>query len=365
LQEQTTDRRVFLATGAQLGAGLAFASFLSPLKSYATVFNTGAFIRRRTLPVSGYLFTACGNTYGEMADNSIAPKSSPVQVGSLTDWLQVSNGLNASAAIKSDGTLWTWGRGTSGALGNGSTASKSSPTQVGALTNWTQVAVGHNGTCHAVKTDGTLWAWGSDANGGLGTGTSGTSRSSPVQIGALTTWKFVATGNYFGVAIKTDGTLWSWGVNNYGQLGKGDITSRSTPVQIGTGTNWSKVSAGYEHVLAIKTDGTLWGWGNTGTGAIGDGSIGSKSSPVQIGALTTWSQVSCGVYHSVVLRNDGTLWGMGNNYSGQAAGGTGDKSSPTQLGTLSTWAKVQAGYELTFAIKADGTLWTIGDGGGG
>jgi alpha-tubulin suppressor-like RCC1 family protein len=217
---------------------------------------------------TGYMWSTGYNANGELGDNTRVNKSSPIQIGSLTQWSSSRAGSSYTAAIKTDGTLWAWGYNISGQLGNGSIANRSSPTQVGTLTNWKQVSCGeqHAG---AIKTDGTLWSWGNNQYGQLGSGTV-ISRSSPVQIGALTNWKKSAAGGLnHTAAIKTDGTLWSWGNNQYGQLGSGTVVSRSSPVQIGALTNWKSVHCGAFHTAAIKTDGTLWTWGLNAGGQLG------------------------------------------------------------------------------------------------
>ena len=142
---------------------------------------------------------------------------------------------------------------------------------------------------------------------------------SPAQVGSLTNWSKVSAGYYISSAIKTDGTLWTWGLNNYYQLGDGTFTIRSSPVQIGTLTTWASIAAGYRHMMAIKTDGTLWTWGYNAYGELGLGDIVHRSSPVQVGALTTWSKVSAGVYYSLAVKTDGTLWAWGNNDNGQVS----------------------------------------------
>ena len=155
----------------------------------------------------------------------------------------------------------------------------------------------------AVKTDGTLWSWGQNVKGALGHGTSGTSGrvSSPVQIGSLTTWAFAAAGGKSAAAVKTDGTLWTWGYNNVGQLGLGNTTDISSPVQVGSLTNWAKVVGGYNWLMALKTDNTLWGWGRSGYNAVNGTGTGSGanlaniSSPVQIGSDTDWRVLATSV----------------------------------------------------------------------
>ena len=188
--------------------------------------------------------------------------------------------------------LWAWGQNAQGSLGLGNTTNYSSPKQVGALITWNTVA-GGNLSSFAIKTDGTLWSWGFNTSGRLGLGDV-TNRSSPVQIGALTTWSKIASGisSAGALAIKTNGTLWSWGDNASGQLGLGNTTSYSSPKQVGALTTWSKVASGDDHLLAIKTGGTLWAWGYNGRGQLGLGDITNRSSPVQVGAQASWSEVA-------------------------------------------------------------------------
>jgi alpha-tubulin suppressor-like RCC1 family protein len=285
----------------------------------------------------------------------------------LTPWLRISAGYNHSLAIKTDGTMWSWGRNFGGALGLGNTTNYSSPKQVGALTYWSSISGGefHN---LALKTDGTMWSWGRNTYGQVGDNTT-TNKSSPVQIGALTTWLKVSAGFYHTVAVKTDGTLWSWGYNGRGELGDGTTTDKSSPVQVGSLTNWSSVSASNYHSLAIKTDGTMWAWGYNSfgsTGILGVGDTITRSSPTQIGALTNWSTIPAtmkGAF-SLAIKTDGTLWTWGYNDRGQLGIGTAGnyqgRSSPVQVGALTTWSKIAAGQRHSTAIKTDGTLWSWG-----
>ena len=182
---------------------------------------------------------------------------------------------------------------------------------IAAGTNWKQVSCGGYHTV-AIKTDGTLWLWGDNSNGQLGDSTIA-DRSSPVQtIAGGTSWKQVSCGARHSAAIKTDGTLWTWGDNGAGQLGDNTITNRSSPVQtIAAGTNWKQVSCSYSNMAAIKTDGTLWTWGNNGGGQLGDNSTTRKSSPVQtIAGGTNWKQASCGQTHAAAIH----FYDAGNLY---------------------------------------------------
>jgi alpha-tubulin suppressor-like RCC1 family protein len=267
-----------------------------------------------------------------------------------------------STAIKTDSTLWIWGEGSFGQLGDNTTANKSSPVQtVSGGTNWKQVSAGTEG-CAAIKTDGTLWLWGLGNSGQLGNNAI-TNRSSPVQtVSGGTNWKQVSRGDGVIAAIKTDGTLWTWGYGAY--LGTNNLTDKSSPVQtISGGTNWKQVSVSNRHTMALKTDGTLWVWGRNSSGELGDNTTTSKSSPVQtVAAGTNWNQVSAGGYSTGAIKTDGTLWVWGRNDWGQLGDNTRtDKSSPVQTVSAGTnWKQVSAGTLCTAAIKTDGTLWMWG-----
>ena len=201
--------------------------------------------------------------------------------------------------------LWSWGRNDLGQLGLGDTTVRSSPVQVGALTNWSSVATSKGAArmTTAIKTDGTLWAWGSNQFGRLGLGNTTYSYSSPKQVGSLTTWSIISAGGRQSFSIKTDGTLWSWGQNAYGQLGLGNRTYYSSPKQVGALTNWSKINCGSLTVMAINTVGALWGWGFNVEGALGLGNTTKYSSPKQVGALTTWIAISPNSNFSTVIKS--------------------------------------------------------------
>ena len=319
------------------------------------------------------------NVYGVIGDNTTVDKSSPVQTITYSaNWKQIS-GINASydgrfAAIKTDGTLWMWGRNSSGQLGDNTTLKKSSPVQtVAGGTNWKSVACGYSAVA-AIKSDGTLWIWGNNSSGQLGNNTT-SSRSSPVQTVTFgTNWKSSASGASHVAAIKDDGTLWIWGNNSSGQLGNNTITDRSSPIQTVTfGTNWKQVACGDQMTAAVKNDGTLWTWGRNTYGGLGDNTTAPKSSPVQTVAFgTNWKQVSCGYYSMAAIKTDGTLWCWGYNWdnggvmlSGQLGDNTNvtARSSPVQTIAYGTnWKLVCCSAFNTSAIKTDGTLWNWGSG---
>lgn len=326
---------------------------------------------------TGSLWMWGGGTVGELGDNTIVSKSSPVQtIAGGTNWKYVSsNGGAIRAGIKTDGTLWLWGNNQFGALGDGTTAAKSSPVQIsGGGTNWRTISAGPT-WCAAIKTDGTLWTWGYNYQGMLGDNTL-TPKSTPVQtVAGGNNWKQVsatgtrgASGGYFGAAIKTNGTLWMWGSNNQFNFGDGTSTSTSSPVQIGVSTNWKQVDAGGRFSAGIKTDGTLWTWGYNGYGGIGDNSSASdwRSTPVQtIAGGTNWKILSCAGTTTIgAIKNDGTLWIWGSGGNGKLGDNTNNaKSSPVQTITGGTnWKQIWCTSSETKAIKTDGTLWAWGRG---
>lgn len=309
--------------------------------------------------LEGQLWMTGTNDYilgaGALGDNTTTNKSSPVQTSTGgINWKQLSLNLSV-AGIKTDGTLWTWGSNSSGQLGISSIAAKSTPTQV-AGTTWKQVSASST-TMAAVKSDGTLWTWGDNSFGQLGIG-SIVSKSSPNQVPG-TTWKQVSAYQYHMAAIKTDGTLWTWGLNSAYQLGIPTATAAtSSPVQTVTGgSDWKQVMCSNDCTRALKTDGTFWFWGNNLTGEGGDNPGFAKTSPVQTNS-GTWKILAEGTANrTLAIATDDTLWGWGYNGVGNLADGTTDnKSSPVQILGGGSWIAVGDGK----GIKDDGTLWSWG-----
>jgi alpha-tubulin suppressor-like RCC1 family protein len=308
------------------------------------------------------------NTSGRLGTNNTLNRSTPVTTfAGGTNWKQVSAGYFPTAAIKTDGTLWTWGRNDTAALGNNQVANVSTPiTTFAGGTNWKQVSAGSRHTA-AIKTDGTLWVWGNGSGGRLGNASTVDVRTPVTTFSGGIDWKQVSCGNHT-AAIKTDGTLWTWGIGTYGRLGNGVTTGNiSTPITtFAGGTNWKQVQCGYAHAAAIKTDGTLWSWGRNNPGALGTNDITNRSTPVTTFAGgTNWKQVSAGGFHIAAIKTDGTLWTWGYNVTGTLGNNqVANVSTPiTTFAGGTNWKQVSAGNRHTAAIKTDGTLWVWGDGG--
>jgi len=308
------------------------------------------------------------NANGRLGDSSLINRSSPVQTASsTTNWKCAAvsaHNWGGSAGIKSDNTLWLWGSSFGGTLGNNLNFLRSSPIQtISGGTNWGQISLGyrHHG---AIKTDGTLWLWGQNNSGQLGENTI-IDRSSPVQTVSLgTDWKCISVGYRHSASIKTDGSLFAWGCNLYGQVGNGNTINQLVPVEnISGGTNWKSISLGSGHSAAIKTDGSLWMWGRNVHGILGDNTLTNRSSPVQtVLGGTNWKQISAGSIHTTAIKLDGSLWVWGSNDSGRLGDNTLiNRSTPIQTISGGTnWKQISAGNTHTAAIKTDGTLWSWG-----
>lgn len=271
-------------------------------------------------------------------------------------------------ALKTDGTLWTWGSNSRGQLGDNSTIDRSSPGQtIAGGTNWRSIG-GHNLAVFGIKTDGTLWGWG--AGGRVGDGTN-IQRSSPVQITG-TNWKTVTSSEAVSIAIKTDGTLWTWGCNLFGGTGTNSFwnTAPLAPVQVGANTDWAQAGTATRHHMALKCDGTLFGWGLNAGGQLGDNSIVNRSSPVQVLGAGKWKCIKSpiGNYNTFAVKADGTVWSWGcNSDNGQNFLGHNDaigKSSPVQIVAGGTnWKMVMGGYRKYRGLKLDGSFWNMNNNG--
>jgi alpha-tubulin suppressor-like RCC1 family protein len=289
------------------------------------------------VPTTGGALWAWGfNQNGQLGNGSLIDKTIPTQVGSAKDWISVATGKAHSVAVNAKGQLWAWGRNVDGQVGDGSTTDRSIPTLVASVaTPWTAVSAGSNFSIGR-QASGKIYGWGSNDLGQLGFDngvTTGVPKTSvPVLInfysddGGLTALGSfnalaVSAGGSHVLALRSNGALYSWGANDFGQLGLGFASLfRSFPGPVpspNAAVGWDKFSAGGAHSVAIMTDGTLWAWGSNSDGQLGDDSTASSDVPIQIGDAKNWVFVSAGKAHTFAIKSDGSLWGWGRNVEGQ------------------------------------------------
>ena len=318
------------------------------------------------VPATNALYIWGNPIYGKLLNlsTSIAASSPRQEICSFTNWCSIAENYHSQHAVKCDGTLWSWGYNGARQLGANmpSYCVKCTPVQeYCSATNWCTVYGSGIAAILALKTDGTLWGWGSGQCGVLATGDVSNKLYPTQDITSSTTWSKISMFKYGTGGIKSDGTLWNWGQNNYGQSGINCIVppNFSSPVQEYTSsTNWCNLKADSDYRLALKTDGTMWNWGYNWCGALGLGSTvpTQVSSPVQeVSSSTNW----CAVSRSSGIKTDSTLWWWGYNASGIGfQNNTTNYSSPSQEITSSTnWCFLHATNAQTFGIKTDGTLW--------
>jgi RHS repeat-associated protein len=317
--------------------------------SGATTVASGAYF---TLAIKsdGTVWAWGDNTFGQLGNGTTADSHVPVQTNNLSGVTAVSAGHYHSLALKSDGTVWAWGRNDSGQLGNGTTTNASAPVKVSNLTGVVTVAAGGDYSL-ALKSDGTVWAWGANTYGQLGNNSSKSS-SVPVQVRNLTAVVRIsaappiAAGYEHSLAVKSDGTVWAWGYNANGQLGNGTTKNSLVPVQVKNLTGATGVAAGAYHSLAVKSDGTVWAWGYNFDGELGNGTTTNSSLPLQVPNLTGVSTVAAGDFTSYVLKSDGSVWDWGYNGDSELGnGGTTNSNVPVQPTGLGKTTQTNYSYD--------------------
>ena len=318
------------------------------------------------------------NSYGQLGNGTTSGNSNPIQVRSLTNVEDVATSYNHSLALKSDGTIWAWGSNYRGKLGNGNTHGVySKPLQISSLSDMVAIAAGYDHSL-ALRSDGTVWAWGDNQYGQAGNGiTHGTSEATNStvtttndtsrgieQVSGLSEIVALSAGVAHSLALKSDGTVWTWGYNYYGQLGNGTSgtnSDRGIPVQVKELSGVVSIRAGAYHSLAVKSDGTVWTWGHNNDGQLGNGVITDSSTPVQVIGLNSMVAVAGGENHSLALKSDGTVWVWGYNTRGQLGTNTiSDSYTPIQIGNLNGIIAIAANGATSVALKSDGTVWVWG-----
>jgi alpha-tubulin suppressor-like RCC1 family protein len=309
---------------------------------------------------NGTLWTWGYNGIGQLNTGNYIDSAIQLPLVATTDWQYYGVGIGSTFLVRNNGTLWGVGNNGYGALGVNSTLGAfPTLTQVGTATNWREATGGGGYEGFGIRTNGTLWGWGSNEYGQLGDGTF-TNRLAPVQIGTATNWKtVVVSGTSAVLALQTNCTLWGWGENNARLIGGGGVSNIALPTQIDTATNWDKISVGAGHALGLKTDGTLWAWGSRNYGQLGIVLPGGW--PITQVGTATWTMVNASPFSSYGVQTNGTLWAWGRNHEGQLGDGTTtDRAVPTQIGTDTDWAMVAGGFNFAVALKTNGALYAWG-----
>lgn len=287
----------------------------------------------------------------------------PVKIGTDADWSFVCAGIQHSYAIKTDGTLWAWG--TNPGYFDSLPLFITVPTQLGSANNWKMISAYFHHHL-AIKTDGTLWSWSYESGGNefgeLGNGTTNPHNfSNLVQVGTDTDWAIASTGTYYSLALKTDGTLWAWG--HYGALGtpSAPLGTYYSPVKVGMDSDWATISAAHGHSHATKSDGSLWSWGSNDRGQLGDGTLVNKESPKRIGTDNDWKLVAgCG-HSTFAIKNNGSLYGWGENtYGGLGDGTNTNRLMPVQINPGTIWKDISGEVGFSVGLKHDNTLVATG-----
>ena len=312
--------------------------------------------------VDDHLYCWGDNGSGRLGVGDYSDRDIPTIVGS-DEWKSVSAFYAHACGIKLDGTLWCWGNNSSGQLGNGEHGTgtlfdKVTPEQVGSNSDWKEVTIGMEFSC-AINNSNMLYCWGRNNYGQLGIGST-TDAYTPQQVGSSANWDNIDAGAYHICGIQTNGTLWCWGHNNYGQLGQGNTTDSSSPVKVGTDTDWDIVSSGYYFECALKTGNSLYCWGRNDDGELGIGSYNNKYTPTQVGTSTNWTLISAGVGFACG-ENSGDLQCWGDNEKRQLGIETSEDNVniPTTVKTIDL-NMISAGDSHNCIIDSDNNLFCMG-----
>jgi alpha-tubulin suppressor-like RCC1 family protein len=310
---------------------------------------------------SGQVYAWGDDSSGQLG--TAASSTTPQLVPGLTNMTQVAAGWSHSLALRSDGTVWAWGDNSYGQLGVGYTSQKLSPVQVQGLTNVTKIAVGNTWSL-ALRSDGTVWAWGGNQYEQLGPAV-GSYTATPVQVPGLSQVSSIAAGAFFALALETHGYVafrnyvYAWGQNVLGTLGNGTacpFCGIATPEPV-NGINVPEVAsiaAGPEMAMAVGTDGTVWDWGSNSFGDLGinNTTLSIEATPVNVAGLTSVTQVAAGAYHAVALLSNGTVQAWGNDQNGQLGDDDAKLDSPVPVTVtgLSAATQVAAGGNTSMAV---------------
>jgi alpha-tubulin suppressor-like RCC1 family protein/subtilisin family serine protease len=300
-------------------------------------------------------------TYGQLGTGTKTSSLVPVQIAGFTA-SEATAGRLHSVAVKSDGTVWAWGYNGYGQLGLGTTSQTNFPVKISSLTGIQGIDAGHYHST-AVGSDGKVWTWGNGEKGQLGDGYTNKVQKTPIQAQLTGVATQVVAGLHHTAALKTDGTVWAWGYNKFGQMGRGYTNEfEKLPVQVLGLSNVDRIAAGDYFNLALKKDGTVWAWGYGGNGRLGNNAGTNAWKVVQVLNLSSVLDVAAGAGQGIALRSDGTVWTWGYNSAGQLGNGTILRQlKPVQANNLLNIRGIAAGSLHSLALKSDGTVWSFGN----
>jgi alpha-tubulin suppressor-like RCC1 family protein len=313
----------------------------------------------------GTTWTVGENAQGQLGSGTRTNRLAFAQANGPTNVSQVDGGRDHGIVLDGAAAVWTWGNGQDGALGSGSTRDRLAPAKVAGLSNVIQVTTGHHYSM-ALSSNGTLKAWGSNELGQLGDG-SVTNRLSPVTVMASASTPLsgvveAAGARDFSIARKSNGTVWTWGGGASGELGNGTTpTSRTTPGRVTGLTSVVAIAGGRNHALALRSDGTVWSWGNNTSGQLGDGTLTNRSTAVRVNGLSNITAISAGAEHSVAVNSAGQVytWGQGR-YGQLGSGSTAARRTPALVSGVTGVRKVDCGRDHTLLVTGSGDLWAFG-----
>jgi len=306
-----------------------------------------------TVLINGVIYEWGDRTYGWTGNTDVTKTFFPVQVTTDNDWCSVYTGGYYNLGIKTDGSLWSWGWGNTGELGLGDIYRMARPSRIGRDTTWVTVSAA-DGHAAGIKKDGSLWIWGNNVDQELGVPPSVNSKVlSPIQMGKDHDWVKVAAGYDYNLALKKDGSLWTWGRNQNGDMGVPTLyDTQQAPIRVGHDNDWVKIFTGTSGnaSFGIRANGTLWAWGNNASGQLGIGNVSSSPVPVQVGVERDWITLSTRLNNTVAIRADGSVWHWGFNIKGIQ-----------RLNIRGKYVAVAAALNFTLLMRSDGTLWAIGN----
>lgn len=341
--------------------GLATPGQVSNLSGVTSVVGGSDFTL--ALKADGTVWAWGNGGWGQLGQSRYGSSTSPIQVPGLSGVRAIAAGDLHALALKSDGSVWAWGFNYYGQVGNGNSgANVLSPVRVSGLSSAVAISAGPGGfTSYALKADGTVWAWGYDGLGQLGNGRSDeNAHPLPVAVSNLTGVVAIGAGSSHALAVRSDGTVRAWGSNQYGQLGAVTTAScttykypcSTTPVTVQNLAGVSTVAGGGNFSLALKSDGSVWGWGENGYGQLATGTatlFGGVTKPTKA-KLASVTAIAAGDEHTLALKSDGSIWAAGSNHWGQlGTGNFNDSSNPVRAINLTGGITIGAGLDHSVA----------------